>query len=129
MADEIKNDENSGGDTPADTLTQIAKVGGVTTKNKSESIHCLSIIGQVEGHFVLDSTQKTTKYEHILPLLCAVEENSRQSLEITVHSVFHCHCMAQQIFTQQTFAFPPSCQLLSSSLEKQTTAFNILFCL
>lgn len=61
--------------------------------------------------------------------LCAVDENSRQSLEITVHSVFHCHCMAQQIFTQQTFAFPSSCQLLSSSLKKETTAFNILFCL
>ena len=38
-------------------------------------IHCLSIIGQIEGHFVLDSTQKTTKYEHMIPLLCAVEEN------------------------------------------------------
>ena len=76
MADEIKNTENTdGGDAPADTLTEIAKIGGVTTKNKSESIHCLSIIGQIEGHFVLDSTQKTTKYEHILPLLCAVEEN------------------------------------------------------
>lgn len=38
-------------------------------------IHCLSIIGQIEGHFVLDSTQKATKYEHIIPLICAVEEN------------------------------------------------------
>ena len=38
-------------------------------------IHCISIIGQIEGHFVLDSTQKATKYEHIIPLICAVEEN------------------------------------------------------
>ena len=75
MADEIQNTMAEGGDAPADTLTEIAKVGGVTTKKGSESIHCLSIIGQIEGHFVLDSTQKTTKYEHILPLLCAVEEN------------------------------------------------------
>ncbi|MBQ5390453.1 MAG: ATP-dependent Clp protease proteolytic subunit [Clostridia bacterium] len=75
MADEIKNDENADGGAPGDKLTEIAKVGGVTTKNAGGSIHCLSIIGQIEGHYVLDSTQKTTKYEHVLPLLCAIEEN------------------------------------------------------
>ncbi len=47
------------------------KDGGVT----AGGIHCISIIGQIEGHFVLDSTQKATKYEHIIPLICAVEEN------------------------------------------------------
>ncbi len=41
----------------------------------ASGIHCLSIIGQIEGHFVLDQTQKATKYEHIIPLICAVEEN------------------------------------------------------
>ena len=41
----------------------------------ASGIHCLSIIGQIEGHFVLDSTQKATKYEHIIPIVCAVEEN------------------------------------------------------
>lgn len=45
--------------------------GGVT----ASGIHCLSIIGQIEGHFVLDQTQKTTKYEHIIPLICAIEES------------------------------------------------------
>ena len=48
------------------------KDGGVT----AGGIHCISIIGQIEGHFVLDSTQKATKYEHIIPLICAVEENN-----------------------------------------------------
>ena len=37
-------------------------------------IHCLTIIGQVEGHQLLGEDTKTTKYEHILPLLAAVEE-------------------------------------------------------
>lgn len=37
-------------------------------------IHCLSIIGQIEGHSVLPEDAKTTKYEHILPLLAAIEE-------------------------------------------------------
>ncbi|MGE5397914.1 MAG: ClpP family protease [Chitinophagales bacterium] len=41
---------------------------------KSE-IHCLSIIGQIEGHMVLPPQNKTTKYEHIIPQLVAVEEN------------------------------------------------------
>lgn len=38
-------------------------------------IHCLTIIGQVEGHQVLGEDVKTTKYEHIMPLLAAVEES------------------------------------------------------
>ena len=41
---------------------------------KAGSIHCVSIIGQVEGHQLLPEDAKTTKYEHILPLLAAVEE-------------------------------------------------------
>ena len=77
MADEKeKNQTEGGGEMPGDHLAEIAKVGSITTKNAGGNIHCLSIIGQVEGHFVLDSTQKTTKYEHIIPLLCAIEENA-----------------------------------------------------
>ena len=75
MADEQEKNEKNDGEMPEDHLTEIAKVGGITTKNAGGNIHCLSVIGQIEGHFVLDSTQKTTKYEHIIPLLCAIEEN------------------------------------------------------
>ena len=42
---------------------------GVELEGEGGRIYCLSIIGQVEGHYALDSTQKTTKYDHILPLL------------------------------------------------------------
>ena len=38
------------------------------------AIHCLSIVGQIEGHQVLPEDTKTTKYEHVLPLLAAIEE-------------------------------------------------------
>lgn len=49
---------------------------GITEVGKEESgIYCLSIIGQVEGHYILDSNQKTTKYDHIIPLLVSLEEN------------------------------------------------------
>ena len=40
-------------------------------------IFCLSIIGQIEGHYVLDSTQKATKYDHVIPTLVALEESDR----------------------------------------------------
>ncbi len=49
--------------------------GDIVTKNSRGSIHCISIIGQVEGHYILGDNQKTTKYEHLIPLLMAVEES------------------------------------------------------
>ena len=44
------------------------------TKNSS-GIYCLSIIGQIEGHYALDSNTKTTKYDHVIPLLVSLEED------------------------------------------------------
>ena len=41
----------------------------------TDSIHCLAIVGQIEGHQMLSSQTKTTKYEHILPLLATIEES------------------------------------------------------
>lgn len=38
-------------------------------------LSCITVIGQIEGHYLLSENQKTTKYEHVLPLLAAVEEN------------------------------------------------------
>jgi len=42
---------------------------------KTGGIHCLTIIGQIEGHQILGDDTKTTKYEHVLPLLAAIEES------------------------------------------------------
>ena len=53
----------------------IEDLGSVETKNQRGNIHCLNIIGQVEGHMVLPPQNKTTKYEHVLPQLIAIEEN------------------------------------------------------
>ena len=44
------------------------------TKGK-HPIHCLTIIGQIEGHFEANAQAKTTKYEHVIPQLIAVEED------------------------------------------------------
>ena len=56
-------------------LDDIFKNGSVITENSAARIHCLSIIGQVEGHYILPSEQKATKYEHLIPLLVAIEES------------------------------------------------------
>ena len=53
----------------------IEHLGITETKNPRGNIRCLNIIGQVEGHMVLPPDNKTTKYEHVLPELVAVEEN------------------------------------------------------
>ena len=49
----------------------IEKTGSV----QAGEIHCLTIIGQVEGHQLLGEDSKTTKYEHIMPMLAAIEES------------------------------------------------------
>lgn len=64
-------------ETPMDTATreQIADFGQITIPHAKHLIHCLSIIGQVEGHYILPPQNKTTKYEHIIPALVAVEQD------------------------------------------------------
>ena len=62
------------GGTPA-SGGDIGKLGTAVTKSDGVALYCITIIGQIEGHYLLPNTQKTTKYEHILPLLAAIEEN------------------------------------------------------
>ena len=52
-------------------LEEIRELGSA----KEGSIQCLTIVGQIEGHLVLPEDTKTTKYEHVMPLLAAVEES------------------------------------------------------
>jgi ATP-dependent protease ClpP protease subunit len=53
---------------------EISESGSVTAGKPGHRIHCLTIIGQIEGHFILGSQNKTTKYEHVIPQLVAIEE-------------------------------------------------------
>jgi ATP-dependent protease ClpP protease subunit len=62
-------------DTQEKELESILKTGGVRTGREGESIHCLSVIGQIEGHYLLGDNQKTTKYEHLIPLLVSIEQD------------------------------------------------------
>lgn len=60
-----------------DKLDQINEAGSIITYHKDKVIHCLTIIGQIEGHYILPQQNKTTKYEHIIPLLVSIEEDER----------------------------------------------------
>lgn len=71
MENKKKDTNRDGSETDLDSLLE----GGVTAKNSHETIHCLNIIGQIEGHYLLGDNQKTTKYEHVIPLLVAIEES------------------------------------------------------
>ena len=53
----------------------IIQIGGVTASKGKHVIHCLTIIGQIEGHYILPAQNKTTKYEHVIPQLLAVEQD------------------------------------------------------
>ncbi len=61
--------------TPAKELCQIFESGSVTTAGGKHIFHCLTIIGQIEGHYTLPPQNKTTKYEHVIPQLVAIEQD------------------------------------------------------
>ena len=68
-------DHNNRAEQKEQDREQIIQLGSDVTKGKDGNIYTLTIIGQVEGHQVLPETCKTTKYEHILPLLAGIEES------------------------------------------------------
>ena len=74
-----KNNENENSETPSqeqlDREELIEKNGEVVAQNAKHLIHCLNVIGQVEGHYILPPQNKTTKYEHIIPALVAIEQD------------------------------------------------------
>lgn len=59
----------------AEQRQQITELGADVTKSEKGNIYTLTIIGQVEGHMIAPENVKTTKYEHILPLLASIEES------------------------------------------------------
>jgi len=70
-----ENENKKDAEVSDDRFEDIIKSGSVVTKNSDISIHTLSIIGQIEGHYILPESQKATKYEHMIPLLAAIEES------------------------------------------------------
>ena len=66
----------------------IAESGSIRPQNAKHLIHCLTIIGQVEGHYIRPAENKRTKYEHIIPALIAIEQDrSIEGLMILLNTV------------------------------------------
>ncbi len=85
-------DENDNSNKPDssenDAWQQIEKSGSVTSSQGKHCIHCLTIIGQIEGHGVLPEDAKTTKYEHVIPQLVAVQQDPRiEGMMIVLNTV------------------------------------------
>ena len=67
---------------------QIIQSGSVTMTKAKHIIHCLTIVGQIEGHYILPPQNKTTKYEHVIPQLVAIEQDpSIEGLMILLNTV------------------------------------------
>lgn len=56
-----------------DTLDSIIESGAFTIKYKNHIVYCMTVIGQIEGHYILPQNTKTTKYEHVIPQLIMCE--------------------------------------------------------
>ena len=82
------NDENENSSDISSEDERLKEFGSVTVKKHGRVIHCLTIIGQVEGHYILPPQNKTTKYEHVIPQLVAIEESDEiEGLLIILNTV------------------------------------------
>ncbi len=84
--------DNSGQENTAEeyneAFKQIVDTGSITVEKNGHLIHCITIVGQIEGHYILPSQNKTTKYEHVIPQLVAIEEsNTIDGLLIILNTV------------------------------------------
>ena len=83
-----EQEENVESEKLDENIRQIKEMGSVTLPDAKHVIDCLNIIGQVEGHYILPAQNKTTKYEHIIPALVAIEQDrSIEGLVIILNTV------------------------------------------
>ena len=75
MADEKKSPDREDNSELGQRMQMMEDTGSVTTDNGTHRIHCMTIVGQIEGHYVLPQETKATKYEHMIPQLVAVDES------------------------------------------------------
>ena len=86
--DKDKKNESSETEERLEEAELIEKNGQTVSQNSKHLIHCLSVIGQIEGHYVLAEQNKTTRYEHIIPALVAIEQDrSVEGLLIILNTV------------------------------------------
>ena len=75
MRNETKPASESGQDQGDASARQIVDFGSCLTRTPAGNVYCMTIVGQIEGHTLAGQNTKTTKYEHVLPLLVRLEES------------------------------------------------------
>ena len=71
-----------------ETLEEIKELGSLSAFDGKHKIYCLTIIGEIEGHNILPEQSKSTKYEHVIPQLVAIEEsNEIEGLLVILNTV------------------------------------------
>jgi len=75
MAEKTNDEKSSPVEQQRLEQEQIEDLGSIWRPRGKHAIHCLTVVGQVEGHMVLPNNTKSTKYEHVLPLLASLEES------------------------------------------------------
>ena len=68
----VEQQENGSDPRPQDSISGL---GSVITRRGDRILYCLTVIGQIEGHYILPPSNKTTKYEHVIPSLFAIDED------------------------------------------------------
>ena len=81
MSDNSQNTENQVPDAANEELDTILKSGGVVSGESGHVIHCLTVIGQIEGHYTLGDGQKATKYEHLIPLIVSIDSHGNNLVD------------------------------------------------
>ena len=80
---EIENEEAQ-----TEDLQPNLQTGSITVQKDGHFIHCLTVIGQIEGHVTAPQSQKTTKYEHVIPQLVSIQEDpSIEGLLVILNTV------------------------------------------
>ena len=85
-----KNEEKEKEGKPSGLMEKIQQLGqtNVPQLSNDSNIHCLTIVGQIEGHMQLPPQNKTTKYEHVIPQLVAIEQNPKiEGLLVVLNTV------------------------------------------
>lgn len=81
------DDEDEKDGESSQTTENINNFGSTVIGQDASAIHCLTIVGQIEGHQILHESSKTTKYEHVMPIIAAVEESRElKTLHVLVNT-------------------------------------------
>ena len=75
MSEETKANQENNDQEQSDSRQRIVDFGAAVSHSPRGNVFTLTIIGQVEGHQILPETAKSTKYEHVMPLLASLEQD------------------------------------------------------